>query len=98
VPAIGRGVDIKAVRKVCEIDTAAPRIDGDVSRRLKIGLSIRIAAHQTDRELICDAVIDADDKATGRKVVALSLVVIVNRYPVSPAVRPDAPTVFRCSF
>src|SRR5271165_204475 len=45
--------------------------------------------------MIGKPVIDPDNKTSCRKVITLGLAVIVNGYPVAPAVRPDAPTVFR---
>src|SRR5271157_4667722 len=96
VAAVGRSVDIKPVIEIGEIEAAASGVYVDIPGWLQIGTSVGIAAHETNCEVISDPIIDTYDKATCCEVVAFCGAVIIDRYPISPPVRPYAPTILRC--
>ena len=54
-----------------------------------------IGAKDPERQVIGNPVINTDADASGRKVVAFCAVIIINIYPVSPAIHPNAPAVVR---
>src|SRR6516162_5641869 len=95
IPAISRRVDIESVIKIGGIEAATSGVHVNITGWLKIGSGMRVAAHEANCKMIGNPVIKACNKSACGEIITLGLAIIVNIYPVAPAVRPDAPAVFR---
>ena len=98
IPAPNSGINPPALRvPVGRIKSTSACIDIAVPRTGRRP-SISIGAKDPDRQVIGDPVVNTDAHASGGEVVAFCAVIIINIYPVSPAVHPNAPAVSRTRY
>src|SRR5271163_1740373 len=94
--AINRAIEIKPVVEPGGVHSASTAVDIDIAAGFQARPGMGVLAHRTDSHLVGDAVIDAHTESTGRKVVAVRVVISIDIDEVAKARHPNTPTILRC--
>jgi hypothetical protein len=87
VTCVDSAINVKTLIPVGGVQTAPARIYVNGSR-IQACPGMSIGAKDPQRHVIGDPVVNTDAHASGRKVIAFCAVIIINVYPIAPAVHP----------
>src|SRR2546430_16900721 len=90
--AVDPSIQIKATVKIRGVETAPAAVDIDTSR-LQIAPGMRVAAHQSKRQMIGEPVIDSQVDPTGGELIAVGIKIRIDMHKIAKAGRPEIPAV-----